>query len=42
MAICSGRYADRRGIHWVPATLMDEYQALLSTPLPGSADLERA
>lgn len=40
--LIAGRYADRRGIRWVPATLMDEYQALLATSLPGSADLERA
>ncbi len=40
--LIAGRYADWRGIRWVPATLMGEYRVLLATPLPGSADLERA
>lgn len=34
----AGRAADRRGIRWVPAPLLAEYQALVATPLPGSAD----
>lgn len=40
--LIAGRYADRRGIRWMPATLMDEYRALVATPLPGSADLGTA
>lgn len=35
----AGRTADRRGIRWVPAALLAEYQALVATPLPGSTDL---
>lgn len=36
--LIAGRTADRRGIRWVPAPLLAEYQALVATPLPGSAD----
>ena len=38
--LIAGRRADRRGICWVPAELLAEYQALVATPLPASADLE--
>ncbi len=36
--LIAGRYADRRGIRWVPASLMAEFQVLAETPLPCSAD----
>lgn len=39
--LLAGRYADRRGIRWVPATLMADYRTLQATPLPGSAELGR-
>lgn len=37
--LIAGRTANRRGVRWVPALLLAEYQALVATPLPGSADL---
>ena len=40
--LIAGRYADRRGIRWMPAELLGEYQALTALPLPGSTDLETA
>lgn len=40
--LIAGRYAGCRGIRCVPAMFMDEYRALVATPLPGSADLETA
>lgn len=37
--LLAGRYADRRGIRWVPVTLMADYRTLQATPLPGSTEL---
>lgn len=37
--LIAGRYAEDRGICWVPATLMAEYQAVHDAPLPRSADV---
>ncbi|WP_341210935.1 hypothetical protein [Sphingomonas paucimobilis] len=38
--LIAGRYARDRGIRWVPRALLAAYQALVTKPLPGSADLE--
>lgn len=40
--LIAGRYAHDRGIRWVPRALLTDYQALITTPLPGSAGLEAA
>lgn len=40
--LIAGRYARDHGIRWVPQALLADYQALLATPLPGSADLKAA
>ncbi|MEG3174321.1 hypothetical protein U1708_19105 [Sphingomonas sp. ZB1N12] len=40
--LIAGRYARDHGIRWVPRALLADYQALLATPLPGSADLAPA
>lgn len=40
--LIASRYADQRGIRWVPAALLAEYRELVTTPLPGSAYLVRA
>lgn len=37
--LIAGRYADRRGVRWVPAALLADYRTLLAAPLPGSVEL---
>lgn len=38
--LIASRYAHDRGIRWMPAALLAEYQVHIVLPLPGSADLE--
>ena len=40
--LIAGRYARDHGIRWVTRALLADYQVLLATPLPGSADLKAA
>lgn len=40
--LIASRYAHDRGIRWVQAELLAEWQALVALPLPGSTDLEMA
>jgi hypothetical protein len=40
--LIAGHYARDRGIRLAPRALLADYQALLATPLPGSAELSPA